>query len=448
MTYKNAGSAFRRFWKDHGGSSSLISIMSAIPVVAAAGMGIDYSRSVRAKTEIQEVADAAALAAASGKNISGSVSAKQLARKNIASKYITDSLAKVSDVEILGTPEIITGPNTVDVSINARVKGTFLNVLNALPSDAVLGTGGGGTVAGDTSYDFDFNVHTKVGFSKDSYMCLLSLNPSKQEAIYFQGNSEFMASVCTVQANSNNATAMRTWGSAYAEAEDFCSVGGWAGSGFEPDPASGCSSKLDPYRSLVMPTVGACTYTNKLVKNATAALTPGVYCGGLELKTHGVANLAPGLYVIKDGDLKIDAQSTLNAPSGVTIYLTGNVSNLDITSGASLTINAPTAATAIASTSAYKSFAIMQDRTTGIGNINYISSGGAVNIVGAIYTPKQNLTVWANGAMNSTSPYFPMVVDSLNMSGNATLYVKLDYALASFPEPVELKTKSKVHLTQ
>ena len=198
----------------------------------------------------------------------------------------------------------------------------------------------------------------------------------------------------------------------------------------------------------MLPTVGTCTYTNKLVKNATAALTPGVYCGGLELKTHGVANLAPGLYIIKDGDLKIDSQSTLNAPSGVTIYLTGNVSNLDITSGATVNIKAPTSATAIASTAAYKSFAIMQDRATGVGNINYISSGGYVNIMGAIYTPKQNLTVWANGDMNTTSPYFPMVVDSLNMSGNATLFVKLDWNLATFPEPVELKTKAKVLVTQ
>ena len=438
-------STLRRFWKDHGGSSSLISIMSAIPVIAAAGMGIDYSRTIRAKSEIQEVADAAALAAASGKNLTGTSSAKQLQRKIIASKYLTDSLAKVSDVEIIGAPEIITGPNTVDVSINARVKGTFLNILNALPDDSLVDpNNNGGDQSGDKAHDFDFTVHTKVGFNKDSYICLLSLNPAQQEAIYFQGNSEFMASVCTVQANSNHATAMRTWGSAYAEAEDFCSVGGWAGSGFEPDPSTGCTYRKDPYWKLPMPTVGGCNYNNKVVKNETAALTPGVYCGGLDIQVHGVANLAPGMYIIKDGDLKMHAQATLNGTAGVTIYLTGNSSNIDITSGATVNIKAP----GTGSTSLYKSFAIMQDRTTGIGNVNYISSGGNVNIVGAVYTPRQNLTIWANGDMNTNSPYFPMVVDTLNMSGNATLYVKLDWTLAAFPEPEELKTKAKVLLTQ
>ena len=154
-----ASAALRRFWKDNRGSTSLISIMAAIPVVAAAGMGIDYSRTVRAKTEIQEVADAAALAAASGKNITGPASAKQVQRQNIASKFITDSLAKVSDVEIIGSPQIIAGPNTVDVSINARVKGTFLNVLNALPDDALIDPNSNGDgQAGDKSYDFDFNI--------------------------------------------------------------------------------------------------------------------------------------------------------------------------------------------------------------------------------------------------------------------------------------------------
>ena len=58
------------------------------------------------------------------------------------------------------------------------------------------------------------------------------------------------------------------------------------------------------------------------------------------------------------------------------------------------------------------------------------------------------LTIWANGDMNTASPYFPMVVDSLNMGGNATLHVNLDWSLAGFPEPVELKKKARVLLTQ
>ncbi len=422
-----------RFVKDCAGNVTIITGLAAIPVIAAAGIAIDYSRGTRVESELQQIADTAALAAAAGQNIFGTTAQKSAQRTAIAQSYLDAHLPTLGDATIVGSPAITIGPNTVDVAINANVDGSLINVLRA---------------NGSTNDTMNVAVNSKAAFSKDSYLCLLSTNMSEPEAVYFQGNSEFMASVCTVQANSNNVTAMRTWGNAYAQSDGFCAVGGWAGSGFQPPPENGCTAKTDPYANLVLPTVGACDYNNKQVKNTTATLSPGVYCGGLDVVTHGVANLNPGLYIIKDGDLKVDSQSTLNAPAGVVFYLTGNLTNVDITSGATVTINAPTDATAVVQTVDYKGFAFMQDRATGIGNINYISSGGAVNINGAFYAPYQNLTVWANGNMNTTSSYFPIVVNKFAMNGTATLYVKLDYAAAGFPEPTQLKTAGKITLTQ
>ena len=103
-----------RFLRSDRGNATLITVLAAIPVVAAAGMAIDYSRGVRSANELQQVADAAALAAASGKNVTGaSASEKLLARKTIAQNYLDYALPKVSDVEIIGTPAVTVGPNTV-----------------------------------------------------------------------------------------------------------------------------------------------------------------------------------------------------------------------------------------------------------------------------------------------------------------------------------------------
>ena len=96
----------------------------------------------------------------------------------------------------------------------------------------------------------------------------------------------------------------------------------------------------------------------------------------------------------------------------------------------------------------YKSFAVMQDRTTGVGNTNTLYSKGGVNIDGAFYTPKQELVVWANDTMNSNSKYFPMIVNTLNMNGTATLYVNLDYAGDTYEDPTELKQAAKVFVSQ
>jgi len=421
-----------RLAKDCAGNMTIITGLAAIPLVAAAGIAIDYSRGTRVESELQQIADSAALAAAAGQNISGTTAQKQAQRTAIAQSYLNAHLDDLGDA-VVGTPTITVGPNTVDVAINAIVSGSLVNVLSA---------------PGETGKTMTVTVNAKAAFSKDSYLCLLSTNMSEPESIYFQGNSEFMASVCTVQANSDDPNAMRTWGNAYAESDGFCAVGGWAGSGFQPPPENGCTAKIDPYASLAMPTVGACDFNDKLVKNETATLTPGVYCGGIDVRTHGVANLDPGLYIIKDGDLKVDSLSTLNAPIGVVFYLTGDVSNVDITSGATVTVNAPKTGEGVGQAANYEGFAFMVDRTTGIGLEHYISSGGGVNINGAFYAPNANLTIWANGDMNGASSYFPIVTSKFQMNGTATLYVRLDYEAAGYASPEALKTEGKITLTQ
>jgi hypothetical protein len=440
-----------RFLRDSSGSTSLINIVMAIPLVATAGMAVDYSRATRIHEHLQHAVDGAALAAGAAKNKPGWSNAQKFAEKSaIAKSYLAASLSGLWDVEYIGEPVITMGPNTVDIAVQARVEGTLINIMNALPGgDSEVGSGSAGNQSSShKKRGISMTVSSKIGYLRDSYICLLARHATQKEAIYFQGNSEFMAN-CAVQANSDNAVAIRTWGNAYAEADSFCAVGGWSGSGFSPDPMGGCKRRADPYATLALPnTAGTCTYNNKVVKNTTANLTPGIYCGGLSISTHGVANLAPGVYIIKDGALDIDSQSTLNAPAGVTIYLTGDTAKVDIKSGAVVTIVAPNNTTATTATAAYKGLAIMQDRNTGAGNINSIYSNGGVNITGGIYTPNQKLLIWANGDMNASSNYFPIIVDTFNMNGNATLYVKLDYNEVNLDEPVALKVPAKVFVSR
>ena len=154
------------------------------------------------------------------------------------------------------------------------------------------------------------------------------------------------------------------------------------------------------------------------------------------------------MYIIKDGQLAVDSNSTLSAPVGVVFYLTGNSTYVNVQSGATLTIKAPVASSTVTSTLPYKGMAIMQDKSTGVGNTNYLYSKGGVNIEGAWYAPKQKLVVWANGDLNPTSSYFPMIVDTLSMNGTATLDVKLDYSAAGYAEPTQLKSNSSVLITQ
>jgi hypothetical protein len=136
----------------------------------------------------------------------------------------------------------------------------------------------------------------------------------------------------------------------------------------------------------------------------------------------------------------MSSDSTLNGLTGVTFYLTGT-SYIDIGSQGVVKLKAPTSGT-------YAGMVIIQDKTSNVGVENKISSGGNVDIEGAVYMPKQKLTVWASGDMNVNSKYFPIIADKFEMGGNGTLHVNLDWAGAGFPEPTALATKGYLLLSQ
>ena len=461
-----------KYLRSTGGNITLIASLAAIPMIASVGLAVDYMRASRSAQELQQVADAAALAAASAKNVTGTTAQQLAQRSAIATKFITASVANVSDVELVGAPEVTTGPNTIDIQLNAKVKGSFINVLNGLKSSAEVGGGGGDEAGESSSKDISLSVHAKVGFSQDSYRCLISMHQTQEYAVYFQGNSEFMAN-CAVHANSNHATrAISTAGSAEAYATSFCARGGWSGSGFSPDPKGGCTLVLDPYATMVLPAAGTCmnaattglpagsgngssrisSTVGALVKGQEKTLPPGTYCGGIE--GHNSAgtkiNLEKGIYIIKDGDLKLHAQARLVAKEGTVIYLTGASSNIDITSGAEFELIGPNKSNSASGdlTYAYRGWAILQDRGTTPTTANTIKSGGDVNITGGYYAPTQRLAIEANGDMNRTSGYFPMITNTLGMDGTATLFVNLDWNAADLDEPNPLKQNSRVAVTQ
>ncbi len=432
-----AGPVLRLFLHARGGNVALITALAAIPMMAALGLAVDYGRSYRAETELQQIADSASLYAAGAQDVTGTPGARAEKRKALAISYLNTKLTSLTDMEIVGFPAVKANADTVEVVINAQVKGSFINALKAYGS-------------GKDQYDIDFRVGSIAKFGADAYSCMLALNSSASQSMSFQGNATLLGVKCRVQANSNNAVAISLQGASSLSASEICSVGGASGSKYTPTPTT-CPAKSDPYADLVMPTADAScntAFTNVAVRNTTRNLTPGTYCGGIAIQSGGTANMAPGLYIIKDGMLSAASNSVINAPSGVTIYLTGNASKIDIASGASVTIVAPNSVTADSTTMPYRSIAIMQDRATGIGNINQISSKGGVNITGAYYTPKQKLSITANGSMNADSPYFPVVVDTLSAGGTGDLYVKFDYETPGFDNPIPLMTKGKVSVVR
>src|SRR5579885_3489557 len=80
------GSSAVRRWSSFGrnslGNVALIFAVAAIPTLAAVGAGVDYSMAYRARTKLQDVADAAALVAVSKVEQGSSASTAQTDAQN------------------------------------------------------------------------------------------------------------------------------------------------------------------------------------------------------------------------------------------------------------------------------------------------------------------------------------------------------------------------------
>jgi hypothetical protein len=165
-------------------------------------------------------------------------------------------------------------------------------------------------------------------------------------------------------------------------------------------------------------------------------LTPGTYCGGLNIQ--GTATLAPGVYVINDGELAINAQARLEG-TGVTFYLTGSRSGFTFNGGASINISAPTSGT-------YGGIFIFQDPAavaSGNKQIQNTLNGGADTIInGAIYTKNQEIRINGSSGFGQNARYMLVIADKVTITGSTRM--KLDVEGVEMAAPLPMSSEVRI----
>ena len=266
--------------------------------------------------------------------------------------------------------------------------------------------------------------------------CVIALQPSGQDAITAGGGGTEDFSNCDIVVNSSDSKALETNGSTTILAKDAYIVGNYHSSGgggltVSGTLQTGATAVVDPYASRTAPTVGACG-ANPLspagggsasaysVPSGSVTLYPGVYCGGIS--TSYGATFAPGVYIIKGGNLSIASGSTslsssgvcsgsggyINAPGGVTIYMvpSGSTYGTFDVKGC-LSITAP-------NTGNTAGMAIWVDKTQSASGIDDFAAGANSYIVGAVYDPVHQLA-FSGGA--NASNCTQLVAYSISFSG-------------------------------
>lgn len=477
MAFADTTSALRRFLgryiRSDRGNLTMIAGLAAIPIVAAAGMAIDYARISRVKDKMQLVIDGAALAAVGAKNLSGTSSQKSTARIAIAQNYLANGFATLTDARLVGSPTVTAVGSGVTIKATAEVKGSFMNVLNGLDSSARVGDGGGGTEQGTPGgRTYGVTVSTTASFkSGASYLCILALNNSDPQSIEIQGTADIYAPGCAVWANSSSSSGLYQNGNATLTAEKICVNGNYYGSNYFPyNPKTGstdCPRIPDPLRTTFLADYAA-TYGSASLRyngfwnkkywaksytgsSTNEILEPGIYDGGIEVKAGATIRLKGGTYFIQNGPFTVQNGHVMNFDGqGVTIVLTEPTASTKVTNNTQVRLDVQAQGTfqiKAPGSGRFAGIAVAQhpNSITAATKVsaNTVIGGGTKSITGTLYYPSNYLYITGGGSgtvsnpekISVNDPLFAIVADKVMIEGNGQLRMggAADYEVAGLP---------------
>ena len=388
-----------RFLADEAGGV-LIMAAFALPLgLAAVGAAVTYSNASATRASYQKALDGAVLAGAilpmSATAAERIKAAEQAFAGGIPAQVqgVTTASAARFKVEPMGADDMkVTG------EASAQVKNFF-----------------GGIIGGNT---IGIGARSAARKGQSEPICMLALNAKEQGAVDLNGTVD-VATNCPAQANSSDGAAVRQVGNATMKTSLFGVAGNYRGSGFSPKPLAGSDRVPDPLASVPFPTPEPCLdhgIKNGKIQQETLTLKKGTYCGGLDITAQSNVKLEPGVYVIKDGELKI-SDSTVTG-TDVMIAFTGKGAKFWMTGGAVMKVTSPSSGT-------YMNMQFMEDRDNGAGN-TWVSIGGGskLDYDGTMYFPNSNIWIFGGSEVTARSPNLIMIGDKLWFQDNSKVVLK------------------------
>ena len=418
-----------------------IAIPGAVLIVgllALVGGGLDLMSVSNQKTSLQELADNAALAAVHEL----AVTDQDPGRVESVARYYAES----SDWALtLFDTKVDLDAREVTVSLAAKARTNFPEMLSAMKDMSATATarlsGRGGNI------------------------CMIGLSPEAMSTLRLKSRARITAETCAIYSNSTSSSSMWVASTAEVKADLICVAGGYQGGAVSADKADDlnstmledCSPVNDPLSMRLKPTVGACDFSNTVVRT-NVRLEPGVYCGGIVVDG-GKASLSPGEYILTGGPLHVSNNGTLQGEN-VGFYLSGPDAKLQFDYDSNIAVSAPKegiltglllfsspyeTATAPAMSNdtrrrkRKRSAKERRDRTRIADGVttadHYIRSDNARRLVGTIYLPNGKLLIDGRKPIADRSEYTVIIADTFELQDGPNLVLRTDYHLSDIPVP-------------
>lgn len=381
------------FVADTRGSVAITAAVTFPVLFGLAAAQMTYSAAVQSRADMQAAIDAATLAAAAMPN--GTSERDRIQRAHLVFNGNVNEARRFAR------------PDRAFFSVRNRVTPTF-TVTNEEQ------------VVGNVSIDMDFPLSSFItsgplelsvksvaekGWSAP--ICLLALNGSAQGGFDLNGNAQVSAPECAGMTNSDNRSAMRTVGTAHANASEFGVTGRARGDGFKPQPVDGVDPFEDPFADVPFPPIGPCVDVSGKLQQVHVVLSPGTYCDDLEIKAQSTVRFQPGIYIMNNSMLKIDSDAVVTGEE-VMFAFTGRQTKLWFSSGATITLTAP-------KTGLYAGFQFFQaaDDLSTQGGWATIIGGVNLDYDGIFYFPNQHIWIAGGSTVKAKTSSYAMVADKL-----------------------------------
>ncbi len=446
-------SFWQSFKEDKSGHFAVQFALLGLPLVIATTFVVDYASSDAEKVNVKSALDAAVIAAVNNNTLTLSQ------KEDYAKTHFIQNYSGKIDFEL--TP----------LATSSRVEMSAFGLAPVTVAET-LGIKG-----------IEIFEKSAAEQTSENVICVLSLAPSGEARISFSGRVKFNAPTCSVHANSTNPEAIWSSRGLVPTAKSFCATGGVSGN-YQPYGKGDCAPVADPYVYTQAPAAGPCINlgaivdirsavntttkgaganpsTSKevgggnggggggsIVENLTGSnvsLPPGTYCGGLTVDGQNVTFL-PGNHIMLDGPLTFRNGAEAVADD-VTFVMKGESSTLNIVSGAYVKVTAP-------GTGALAGLVFFQDVHHGSSDasaypngINYMASGGELNITGTAYFPTQTVEVAGQSVFGSNAPATSFIAYNVDFYGSPTINVSVDHQRAGLP-PIMPRTEDGARLVE
>jgi len=437
----NAFNLPNRLRKDRRGNVAITFGLILTPVIVLAGGAYDFANALNAKRKIQNAADAAVLAA-----VAMPYGTSDGARSDLATSIFNSNIAGLSGV----TPNTSVSGNSVSLTATASVPTAFLRVAH-IDSFSV-----GGSATGSVTYTDTTSTSTTTTDSGKA--CLLALDPNATNGFKSQGTPNVQYPGCWAHTNSSSTAAVDGGGSASVTGAGTSAVGGVTSAAmgvYSPVPIGAQGVINDPFASVgayvtptssyaptfTPPTISnTCTANSLSLKKGNFTLTPGRYCGGINMQAQATVTFQPGVYVIDNGEFNVQSGASISG-TNVLFYFSGANAHFTVIGGG--TVNMKGRQTG----NTYAGFLLIAHPDAWRGLTSNIQGGGTFNLEGIIYAPTQNMLITGNGDSNASSNYFGIVAKSFEFRGNGIFRYKKYDSASNIPDIMPSKTTTTTSST-